>query len=137
MERLYVEIVPSRIYCLLCLLIHVLAFGALWLSALPWYFVAGIAVPLVVSLAYHLRRFGMLVGDNSVIAMDCHQGVWRLKLAEGGWISVSINNTVTLTRYLVVMNFTDGGGGRYPVTLLPDSTSCESFRRTKVLLRLA
>lgn len=136
MERLQIEIKPSRIYCLLCSLVHVLAFAALWLSALSWYFIAGIAAALVLSLAYHLRRYGLLADANSVIAVDFHQGVWRLKLLVGGWIPVSINNTVTITRYLVAMNFTDEQGRRYPVALLPDSASPDSFRRTKVLLRL-
>lgn len=137
MERLRVEIKPSRIYCFLCSLIHVLAFGALWLSAMSWYFAVIVGVALVVSLAYYLRRYGLLADANSVTAVDFHQGVWRLKLAVGGWIPVSINNTVTISRYLVAMNFTDEEGRRYPVALLPDSASPDSFRRTKVLLRLA
>lgn len=137
MERLYVEIGPSRYYCLLCLLIHLFAFAALWISGLSWYFVAGFGMALVASLVHHLLLNGLLADSESVIAIQCDNGAWYLKIRDSGWVSVWIDAHVTLTRYLVVMNFRDQGGRRYSVALLPDSTSLDDFRRTKVLLRLA
>jgi len=136
MERLTVEIGPSRYYCALCLLVHALAFVALWFSGLAWYFVGGIGLALAASLAHHLYRYGLLAEDISVVALDCEHGMWQVKLSKLGWLAVSIDRRVTVMRHLVVMHFRDRSGRRFPVALLPDSTSRESFRRTKVLLRL-
>lgn len=136
MERLNVEIKPSACLCLLCLGIHLLALIALWMAGLSWLMSFGIGLALVASAAWRIRRYGLLADPSAIVALDCMDGNWRLKRNDGCWVKARMDNTVVLTRFLVLMNFRDDDGNRYPVALLQDSTSREDFRETRRHLRL-
>lgn len=131
-----VHLVPSVWHRLLLTLVHLLAIVALFLSRLePWLLVAMICAVLA-SLIYSFVRFGQLRAADSVVHLSFHDEAWQILLRSGRILQVTPESSVVVLGWLVVINFRDEDRKRYPVTLLPDSTGEDEFRRLKVLLKL-
>jgi len=90
---------------------------------------------VLTSLTYVLWRFGLQRDSRSVVRLVFDGGDWQLVLRSGAVVPVSMESGTVVLNWLVAMNFRDGPGGHYPVTILPDTTGKDEFRRLKVLLK--
>jgi len=133
-EYLDVPIGPSLVHCTMLIVVHVLAIVAIGLSGLTLWFALAMAFVVLTSLTYVLWRFGLQRDSASVVRLVFDKGDWELVLRSGAVVPVRVESS-TVVSWLVAMNFRDGAGRHYPVTILPDTTGRDEFRRLKVLLR--
>lgn len=134
-EHLELALRPSKWHCLLLSVVHLLALVALALAGLAPILAIAVGAVVVISFVHSLRRFGLLRDRRSVVRVTWHEGRWQLVLGAGTIMPVDLSATLVVLGWLIVVNFRDAAGTRYPVVLLPDSTSADEFRRLRVLLR--
>ena len=134
-HHLEVSIRPSPWHCLLLTLVHLLAIVALGMSGLPLSYMAALGFAVLVSYTYTLRRFGLLRDASSVIRLAWHSGEWQVVLGSGTVEPVHLDSTTLVLAWLVVANFRDSAGRRYPIVLMRDSANADEFRRLRVLLK--
>lgn len=137
---------PSRIHgrlifglhLLCCVVLADLALspGAMLSEAGPPYL--SMALLLAVGCSYlHYRHCARLLAPASVVRLLCSGQEWRVVTSGGELIVVRPVGDIVVFRFLVVITLQDLRGRKYPVPVLPDSTSAGEFRRLKVFLRFA
>jgi len=134
-EYLDVPIRPSLIHCTMLVVVHVLAIVAIGLSDLELWFALAMAFVVLTSLTYVLWRFGLQRDSRSVARLVFDGGEWQLVLMSGAVVTVRAESRAVVLSWLVAVNFRDSAGVHYPVTILPDTTGKDEFRRLKVLLK--
>lgn len=132
-EHLDIHLVPSVWYRLILVTVHSLAIVALFNARLDPWLLGALVFVVVTAMAYSFMRFGMLRSAQSVVHITWDQEAWQLVLRSGRVIPVQLESS-TVLGWLVVLNFRDANKEDYPVSLFPDSTSPDEFRRLKVLL---
>ena len=134
-DHLEVTLRPSKWHGVLLTLVHLLALVALGFAGLePWLAVAlGLAV--LASFARSLLRSCLLRDAGSVVRIAWHDGQWQLVTGAGNLVPVSLDPSVVVLSWLVIVHFRDANRRRYTVVLLPDSTSPDELRRLRVLLK--
>jgi len=134
-EFIEVAVAPSRYHCILLTVVHLLALAALPLSGMEPWLVAALGLAVAASLAWSLRRYGLLKDPRSVIRLVWRDGHWSLGLASGDVVAASLDSNLVVLSWLVVLHFRDERGNRYPVTLFPDSTAPDGLRRLRVMMK--
>ncbi|MEX0942094.1 MAG: protein YgfX [Pseudomonadales bacterium] len=133
------SIVPSRIHGQLLIALHGLSGSALTgvslsLAAMSPYLLVALLVAIACSYVHH-RRLARLMAPSSVVRLLCSGQDWQIVSRDGRLIKVRPVGEIVLFRYLAVVTLEDSQGQKYPVPVLPDSTSQDEFRRLKVFLR--
>ena len=130
------DIRVSRSLAVLNILLHVSALWGITISALPWYGQSACMVAVISSLIFTMYRFILLKSANAVIGVRYRQPVWQLQLRSGNKIPVTLTGEVVVTNFLIVMNYADRKGRRYPVPLFTDSVDAEQHRLGRVFFRM-
>lgn len=137
MSDLLVHLQPSYYLAVLLSLAHAAAGLVLWSLALPPGVKAVIAILLIVSLIYYLRKDALLTAHDAVIAlmltdkMSC-----TLTMRSGQSMICSLSDSTFVAPYLTVITLQPVE--RFfvrDVVILPDSTDAEEFRRLRIWLR--
>jgi Membrane-bound toxin component of toxin-antitoxin system len=134
-DRLDLDIKPSLILCMLLTLTHGVAISAIWLSGMENYHKAAFSLAVVVSLLYCLPRYGWLSGSLSVISVLYRDDQWFLQCKNGEKFPASLDLPVFVMSFLVVMNFRDVRGRKFPVAIFPDAIESRQLRHCRILLR--
>jgi hypothetical protein len=145
-EHLDCSLRPSRIHGRLIFGLHLLCgvvLTGLALSPDAMLTQAGppylpMALLLAVACSYlHYRNYASRVAPAPVVRLLCSGQEWRVITSGGELIVVRPVGDIVVFRFLVVITLQDARGRKYPVPVLPDSTSAREFRRLKVFLGFA
>ena len=132
-----VRIKPSRCLAVLLAAAHLAASALLWPLALALWLKAAIAAALIVSLAFHLRRYALLAASASIVGIEIGEdGHCALQTRGGAQLEARLLGSSFVMPYLTVLNFKPAGSriARH-MTILPDSLGADEFRRLRVWLR--
>jgi toxin CptA len=125
-----IELKPSRWLGVLLLAMALLGFFAIALAALPlsvkWALAAGVAVATGFALVRQRQPLPSL-------RIDPDGGLWGWS-DTGDWAQASVLRGSFASAALCVLDL-DLGGRRWVMTLLPDSTDADAWRRLRVSLR--
>lgn len=145
-EHLDCSLRPSRIHGTLIFGLHLLCGVVLTglalspdaMSTQAWLPYLSMALLLAVVCSYfHCLDCVRLSTPASVVRLLYSGQEWRVVTSGGQLIVVRPIGDIVVFRFLVVVTLKDAGGRKYPVPVLPDSTSEGEFRRLKVFLRFA
>ena len=127
----------SKTMALLTVLLHSLALAGVALSPVAWQYQGAFGLAIAASLAFSFSRYVLLRDGQSVIAISYRHPLWKLELRSGEVVPVTLAGQVVVVSYLLVMNFDDGRGRRFPVPLFVDAASREQHRKARVFFRMA
>jgi toxin CptA len=131
-----IRIGPSRTLALLIAGMHGAGGWFAWL-ALPAWLTGLLALPLLGSLWFYLRRDCLRTAPGSVVGFEIHPDCrCAVQTRHGDWLEARLLPSSFVAPYLTVLNLRVAGR-RFPahVTILPDAIDGEDFRRLRVLLR--
>lgn len=128
---------PSKTLVGLLGAMHVLSAALLWPLAMPTWLKAALALCLLASLRFHLRRDGFLISPRSVVAFQIDQECkCAFQTRDGNWTDARLLGTSFVSPWLTVLNLLpDGQRFATHIVLLPGSLDREDFRQLRVLLR--
>lgn len=137
MNKLIIQLRPSRQLGVLLSLAHCTAAGVLWPLALPVWIKLLSTVLLSCSLYYYLRRYVWLTAPQSVMSLTLSgRNECKLKLFSGARIHTMIEASSFVAPYMTVLCLRKKQSWRYyTVVILPDSLDIECFRQLRVWLR--
>jgi len=120
-------------------LVHCLALGSLFFYQLLWLQIFAFLV-ITLSAVHILRRFVLLLDDNSITEICWKDEVWSLKLKSGDRLDVALHPSSVLTPGLTLLRFARSRPQRYfssPLItpLFVDSADAHSLRRLRVRIR--
>jgi toxin CptA len=136
MSDLLIRLQPSYYLALLLSFAHAAAGLVLWPLALPLGVKAAIAILLIVSLIYYLRKDALLIAHDAVVALTLTEEMSCILTERSGQSMVcGLSDNTFVAPYLTVINlqpverfFMRG------VVILPDSIDAEEFRRLRIWL---
>ena len=137
MSDLLVRLQPSYYLLALLCLAHAAAGLVLWPLALPLGVKAVIAVLLIVSLIYYVRKDALLVAQNAVVILTLTDEMSCTLIARSGQsMACSLSDSTFVAPYLTVIDLqpVDSFFMR-SVVILPDSMDMEEFRRLRIWLQ--
>lgn len=116
---------------------HVFAGAMLGLSSLPWWLVGAAIAALAASLAFYLRREGLRLAPESIVALSLHPDCrCAFQTRSGARHEATLLGSSFVAPYLTVLNLRPSNGlPTRHVVILPDGVDAERFRKLRVLLR--
>ena len=134
-DRLVLDITPSMIFCLLLAASHLMAIFGILYGGLSFPYQAAFILTVVVSFLFCLFRYGLLRDSLSVTTVIYRNESWMLELGNGEKFAVELESPVFVLSFLVVLNFKDSGGRKFPVAIFPDSVAGSQLRHSRIFLR--
>lgn len=130
------EFNPSRYLTILLLATHSAVFAVLPPLALPLWAKATLAIPLLYSMLYYLRRDAWLRLPASCIGLVLEGDGVILRRRDGANMPGAISRDSLVTPCLTVLNvLPQGARFARSVVILPDSMDAEAFRQLRVRLK--
>ena len=127
---------PSRYLAAVLIAAHGSAIAVLVPLALPVWAKAALAIVILFSLAYHLRRDALLSSKSAVMALMLEDDWAVLTLRGGDQLAGQMLRDSLVTPYITVLNVLPQGARlARSVVILPDSLDAESFRQLRVWLK--
>ncbi len=115
---------------------HGLAIAALFAADLALFHKFTFTFSVLVSFVFCLNRYCLLRDPLSVLVVVFNNGVWRLELKSSEQITARLEFPVFVNRYLVVMNFRDAAGRKFPVAVFADGAEVTQMRHLRIFLKL-
>jgi hypothetical protein len=136
LERILIEIRPSRAVAVFILVIHLLALAVLCISY-PFEPLVVAILPVVLMSGYHgWATFVRARGARTIRRIELNgRGEWMLYDGNGEGRAALLQGGGFVSTWLVVLNFSLGGWRRRPVILLSGNTEPDQLRRLRVRLR--
>lgn len=128
---LKLDIKPSRWLLSFSVLLHTLAFTALWLSAAAIYWQVLLSILVVVSGVYYWT-----IWRKSWRELSFYDDIWQLADANQRYQARPAQE-LYISPWLLVMYFVLENGRRTSVVLLPDSADRHQQRRLRVMLNFS
>jgi toxin CptA len=137
MSDLLIRLQPSYYLALLLSFAHAAAGLVLWPLALPLGMKVAIAILLIASLIYYLRKDALLIAHDAVVALTLTNEMSCILITRSGQSAAcSLSDSTFVAPYLTVINLQPVE--RFfmrSVVILPDSMDAEEFRRLRIWLR--
>jgi len=128
----------SRRLAVFLLTIHFAALAVVFALPLNGYLRTGLAVSVLVALAYSVGVHILYLVSSAVReATWGSDGVWTLTLASGEQIEARLPPSTYVTGNLLVLNFRRARWWSRSLVLLPDSLDATLLRRLRARVRLA
>lgn len=134
-DRLELGITPSLTLFVLLTLAHGLAISGIFLSGVGGYYKAAFTAAVVVSFIYCELRHGLLIDPLSVISVLYQDEQWSLVCRNGEKIPALLDLPVFVMSFLIVLNFKDAHGRKFPVAVFPDAVEARQMRHCRILLK--
>ncbi len=135
MQRQF-KLQPSRYLAAVLVVVHGSALAVLFPLTLPVWARTALAIVILFSLAYHLRRDALLSSRIAVMALLLEEEQAVLTLRGGDQLAGQVLRTTLVTPFLTVLNVRPQGARlARSVVILPDSLNAESFRQLRVRLK--
>ena len=137
MSDLLIRLQPSYYLAVLLGLAHAAAGLVLWPLALPPGVKAAIAILLIVSLIYYLRKDALLTAHDAVVALTLTEEMSCILIARSGQsMTCNLADNTFVAPYLTVINLQPVEQFfMRSVVILPDSIDAEEFRRLRIWLQ--
>lgn len=137
MSDLLIRLQPSYYLAALLGLTHAAAGLVLWPLALPPGVKAAIAILLIVSLIYYLRKDALLTAHDAVVALTLTEEMSCILIARSGQsMTCNLSDNTFVAPYLTVINLQPVEQFfMRSVVILPDSIDAEEFRRLRIWLQ--
>ncbi len=127
---------PSRYLAAVLVVVHGSALAVLFPLTLPVWAKAALAIVILFSLAYHLRRDALLSSRIAVMALLLEEEQAVLTLRGGDQLAGQVLRNTLVTPFLTVLNVRPQGARlARSVVILPDSMDAETFRQLRVRLK--
>ncbi|CAG0938085.1 hypothetical protein GALLN_00097 [Gallionellaceae bacterium] len=135
MQRQF-KLQPSRYLAAVLVVVHGSALAVLFPLTLPVWAKTALAIVILFSLAYHLRRDALLSSRIAVMALLLEEEQAVLTLRGGDQLAGQVLRTTLVTPFFAVLNVRPQGARlARSVVILPDSLNAESFRQLRVRLK--
>ena len=135
MQRQF-KLQPSRYLAAVLVVVHGSALAVLFPLTLPVWARTALAIVILFSLAYHLRRDALLSSRIAVMALLLEEEQAVLTLRGGDQLAGQVLRTTLVTPFLTVLNVRPQGARlARSVVILPDSMDAETFRQLRVRLK--
>ncbi len=134
-DRLELGITPSPTLFALLTLAHGLSISGILVSGVGSYYKAAFTLAVVVSFIYCELRYGLLVDPLSVISVLYQDEQWSLVCRKGEKIPASLDLPVFVMSFLIVLNFKDAHGRKFPVAVFPDAVETRQMRHCRIFLK--
>ncbi len=131
--NLRLDIRPSRLLASYIVLGHSLALLCLLFSGVPFMWMGGLALLLLISGMYHISTLFRQSGPYYVRALAWRAGQWFLVTAEGESEAELLSSWVLPAAVGLQMK----ARSRFHMLVLPDSCAADDFRRLRQILRFA
>ena len=132
----FLKLYPSRICSLVLFSAHSLAILIIFMLPLTGLAQTALAVLLVASLAYYLRRDAWLSLSASPVALRIDGINITLLTRAGSEVHGQILSDSVVTPVLTILNVsTQGQKGTRSIVIFPDSMDTDRFRELRVLLK--
>lgn len=135
LDHYSLQLSRSWILCCFHTLVHVFGVIALYLAELVPGLKLALGVALLASFLFAMRG-GLMLAPDSVVRLNYRDNAWRLTLANGTTAVATLRSPRVILHFIAALRFIDEAGRPYNVVVLPDSTDQETFRRTRMFLRL-
>lgn len=127
---------PSRYLAAVLVAAHGAALALLFPLVLPLWAKAALAMVIIFSLVYHLRRDAWLSSKISAMTLILEKESIVLELRGGDQLAGQVLRDSLVTPYITVLNILPQGARlAHSVVILPDSLDAESFRQLRVWLK--
>jgi len=133
-DRLSLALRPSLIHCVVISIVHLVALAGIFLTQLDLHYKLAFCLAVLASLTYWVNRFGFLHHPLSVIGVDFVRERWMLSLKSGEQIEVQLESPIVVLSFLIVLNFRDTRGRKFPLTILSGSIGPEEARHSRIFL---
>lgn len=135
MQRQF-KLQPSRYLAAVLVVVHGSALAVLFPLTLPVWAKTALAIVILFSLAYHLRRDALLSSRIAVMALLLEEEQAVLTLRRGDQLAGQILRNTLVTPFITVLNVLPQGAHlARSVVILPDSLDAETFRQLRVRLK--
>lgn len=134
-DRLELDITPSLILCVLLTFVHGLAIAGILVSGIEGYYKAAFTLSVVVSFIFCGLKVGLLIDPLSVVSVFYQDEQWSLLCRDGQKISVLLDPPAFALSFLVVLNFKDAQGRKFPVAIFPDAVKPKQMRHCRIFLK--
>lgn len=134
-DCLELDIAPSLTLCLLLTFAHGLAIAGILLSGIESHYKAAFTVAVVVSYIFNGRKVGLLKDPLSVVSVFYLDEQWFLVCRDGLKTPVRLDLPVFVVSFLVVLNFRDERGRKFPVAIFPDAINPKQMRHCRIFLK--
>lgn len=134
-DRLELGITPSLTLFMLLTLSHGLAISGILVSGVGSYYKAAFTVAVVVSFIYCELKYGLLIDPLSVVSVLYQDGQWSLICRNGEKIPALLDLPVFVMSFLIVLNFKDAHGRKFPVAVFPDAVDSKQMRHCRIFLK--
>ncbi|MBI3222863.1 MAG: hypothetical protein HYZ46_07325 [Nitrosomonadales bacterium] len=123
---------------LLLSLVHLFALWSIWSSILAVWAQLGVALPVLLSLFYHLHRHALLLGKQSWRTFSLNQKRVLVITQNGEEFSGEVSSWTVVTPYVVLLRL-KLAEQRLSVSqvIFPDALQAGAFRELCVRLKLA
>ena len=125
---------PPTLFALLTLA-HGLAISGIFVSGVGSYYKAAFTVAVFVSFIYCELRHGLLIDPLSVVSVLYQDEQWSLLLRNGEKIPALLDLPVFVVSFLIVLNFKDADGRKFPVAVFPDAVEAKQMRHCRIFLK--
>lgn len=135
MQRQF-KLQPSRYLAAVLVVVHGSALAVLFPLTLPVWAKTALAIVILFSLAYHLRRDALLSSRIAVMALLLEEEQAVLTLRGGDQLAGQVLCNTLVTPFITVLNVRPQGARlARSVVILPDSLDAETFRQLRVRLK--
>lgn len=134
-NSLTLNITPSITFCLLLVASHILAIAGIFYGGQGTVYQVSFVLAVFASFLFCLFRYGLLSDPLSVTTVVYRNERWKLGLGTGENLVVDLQSPVFVVSFLVVLNFKDARGRKFPVVIFPDSVDGAQLRHSRIFLR--
>jgi hypothetical protein len=134
-DRLVLDITPSILFCLLLAASHLMAILGVLYGGLSLPYQAALSLAVIASFLFCLFRYALLRDPLSVTNVIYRNERWTLELVNGEKITADLQSPVFVVSFLVVLNYCDAMGRKFPVALFPDSVDGAQLRHSRIFFR--
>jgi hypothetical protein len=134
-DRLVLDITSSMVFCLLLAASHLMAILGVLYGGLSLPYQAAFTLAVFASFMFCLFRYALLRDPLSVINVIYRNERWMLELVNGEKIAVDLQSPVLVVSFLVVLNFCDVMGRKFPVAIFPDSVDGSQLRHSRIFFQ--
>ena len=134
-DQMVLDITPSMVYCLLLVASHLMAILGILYGGLSLLYQAAFTLTVIASFVFCLFRYALLRDPLSVINIVYLNERWMLELVNREKIAVDLKSPVFVVSFLVVLNFCDSRGRKFPVAIFPDSVDGSQLRHSQIFFQ--
>ena len=118
-------------------LAHGAAVAVVLLVNIPWWLQGAAAACLILNLFVVVRGQALLLGPESVVAIEIHSdNTFSGQSRSGKWTEYAVMGNSYVAPYLTVINLQHSrSDAKKRITILPDTMDAEDFRKLRVWLR--